>query len=67
MTIFPALLIFSGSLATSAGSTLGVEEDEEAGVDLVDHAEAGYDLGTTTCGGFRSAGVSTKENAEVTA
>ncbi len=68
------VLVYSFVMAAIIGfaidKTIGFRldpEDEEAGVDLVDHAETGYDLGTTTSGGFRSAGVSTKENAEVTA
>jgi Amt family ammonium transporter len=32
------------------------DEDEATGVDLVEHAETGYDLGTTSGGGFRPGG-----------
>ncbi len=44
-------------------------EDEETGIDLVEHAETGYDLGTTTSGGFRAGALATSsvKTTEVTA
>ena len=41
-------------------------DEEEGGIDLVEHAETRYDLGTTGSG-VRSTGILTKKNAEVSA
>jgi Amt family ammonium transporter len=62
--------VIAGLLGLAIDKTIGFRldrEDEESGVDLVEHAETGYDLGTTTSGGFHSAGITTKENAGVPA
>jgi Amt family ammonium transporter len=65
--------VISFILGYAIDKTIGFRldrEDEESGVDLVEHAEAGYDLALSTGSSFRSGtmtGAGTKDSAEVTA
>jgi ammonium transporter, Amt family len=60
--------VISFILGYAIDKTIGFRldrEDEETGIDLVEHAESGYDLGTTTSGGFRVGALATS-NAQTT-
>ena len=71
-----SVLVYSFVIAFILGwvinKTIGFrldEEDEVAGIDLVEHAESGYDLATTSSSGFRpgSPTATPKTEAEVSA
>ncbi|MBK6874804.1 MAG: ammonium transporter [Kineosporiaceae bacterium] len=58
------VLVYSFVMAAIIGlaidKTIGFRlnaDDQEAGADLVEHAETGYELGATTAGGYRSGSV----------
>jgi len=64
--------VISFALGWAINKTIGFridEEDEVAGIDLVEHAETGYDWGATASGVFRPGAVSAaaKSDAEVPA
>ena len=69
-----SVLVYSFVIAFILGyainKTIGFrldEEDEVSGIDLVEHAESGYDLAPAASGTFRSGAVAAKTEAEVSA
>jgi Amt family ammonium transporter len=63
-------LILTFVIGFAVDKTVGMKldaEDQETGIDLVEHAETGYDLGTTGSGGFRPGATAARTGSTVTA